>query len=80
MSHYKSNLRDTEFNLFEVHRIQDYIGSAPWPDLDRDTATDTLAEVERLAREEFAASYIDQDRIPLELVDGEVEIPESIKA
>jgi hypothetical protein len=80
MSHYKSNLRDTEFNLFEVHRIQDYIGSGPWPDLDRDTATDTLAEVERLAREDFAASYIDQDRIPLELVDGKVEIPESVKA
>ena len=80
MSHYKSNLRDTEFNLFEVHRIQDYIGGAPWPDLDRDTVTDTLAEMERLAREDFAASYIDQDRIPLELVDGKVEIPESVKA
>ncbi len=79
MSHYKANLRDAEFNLFEVHRIQDYMGGH-WPDLDEDTARDTLVEIERLAREDFAASYIDQDRIPLKLVDGEVHIPDSVKA
>jgi alkylation response protein AidB-like acyl-CoA dehydrogenase len=39
-----------------------------------------LAEIERLAREDYAASYVDQDRIPLELVDGEVTLPESVKA
>ncbi len=80
MSHYKANLRDMEFNLFEVHRIQDYIGGDQWADLDQDTVKDTLKEVERLAREDFAASYVDQDRVPLELIDGEVEIPESVKA
>lgn len=80
MSHYKSNLRDTEFNIFEVHRMQEYIGGDHWPDLDEDTAHDTLVELERLAREDFAASYVDQDRIPLELVDGTVSIPESVKA
>lgn len=79
MSHYKSNLRDSEFNLFEVHKIQDYLGTGPWADLDRDTAHDTLVELERLAREDFAASYIDQDRIQLKLDDGTVEIPESVK-
>ena len=79
-SHYRSNLRDLEFNLFEVNRIQDYLGSEPWPDLDEATARDILTEIERLAREVFAASYVDQDRIPLELVDGEVHLPESIKA
>lgn len=79
MSHYKANLRDAEFNLFEVHRIQDYIDREPWGDFDIDTAKDTLVEVERLAREDFAASYMDQDRIPLKLVDGEVEIPQSVK-
>ena len=79
MSHYKANLRDLEFNLFEVHRVQDYVGKH-WPDLDEDTMKDTLTEVERLAREDFAASYIDQDRIPLQLKDGEVELPESVKA
>lgn len=79
MSHYKSNLRDIEFNLFEVNRIQDYAG-AGWGDLDRDTMGDLLAEIDRLATEDYAASYVDQDRIPLELVDGEISIPDSVKA
>ncbi|HEY7821308.1 MAG TPA: acyl-CoA dehydrogenase family protein, partial [Acidimicrobiia bacterium] len=80
MSHYKPNLRDIEFNLFEVNRIQDYVGSRAWEGLDRDTMGDILAEIERLATEDYAASYEDQDRIPLELVDGEVQLPESVKA
>ena len=80
MSHYKSNLRDIEFNLFEVNRIQDYVGSGEWAGLDRETMGDILTELERLATEDYAASYEDQDRIPLELVDGEVELPESVKA
>lgn len=79
MSHYRSNLRDIEFNLFEFSRIQDY-SSPVWADLDRDTMTDMLVEIERLAREDYAASYVDQDRIPLELVDGNVTIPDSVKA
>jgi hypothetical protein len=44
MSHYKSNLRDIEFNLFEVNRIQDYLGSGEWADLDEDTARHILSE------------------------------------
>lgn len=80
MSHYKSNLRDLEFNLFEVNRIQDYLGSGEWADLDEATARDILVELERLSREDFAASYVDQDRIPLVLEDGEVHLPESVKA
>ncbi len=80
MSHYRSNLRDIEFNLFEVHRIQEHLGTGEWADMDEDTARDILVEIERLAREDFAASYVDQDRIPLELVDGEVRLPDSVKA
>ena len=80
MSHYTSNLRDIEFNLFEVNRIQDYVGSKAWEGLDRETMGDILVEIERLATEDYAASYEDQDRTPLELVDGEVAIPESVKA
>jgi len=41
---------------------------------------DVLVEIERLAAEVYAASYEDQDRIPLQLVDGEVSLPESVKA
>jgi alkylation response protein AidB-like acyl-CoA dehydrogenase len=80
MSHYKSNLRDIEFNLFEVHRIQDHLGAGKWLDFDRATLADILSEIERLAVEDYAASYEDQDRIPLELVDGEVILPDSVKA
>ncbi len=80
MSHYKANLRDIEFNLFEVNRIQDYIGSGEWSEIDEPTARDILVEIERLAREDFAASYADQDRIPLELKDGEVHLPDSVMA
>jgi hypothetical protein len=80
VSHYRSNLRDIEFNLFEVLRIQDHLGTGDWPDLDVDTAHAVLQEIERLARDDFAASYVDQDRIPLELKDGAVVLPESLKA
>jgi len=37
MSHYKSNLRDIKFNLFEVLQRQDVLGAAPYPDMDADT-------------------------------------------
>ncbi|MGA7097484.1 MAG: acyl-CoA dehydrogenase [Acidimicrobiia bacterium] len=80
MSHYKSNLRDVEFNLFEVNRVQDYLGTGEWSDIDESTARDILTEIERLSREDFAASYSDQDRIPLKLEDGEIHLPESVLA
>ncbi len=79
VSHYKSNLRDIEFNIFEVLKVQDYLDDELWPGVDADTIRDVLVEIERLAREDYAASYVDQDRIPLELVDGEIRLPESVK-
>ncbi len=79
MSHYRSNLRDIEFNLFEVLRVHEYLTEDLWPGVDRGTIDDILVEIERLATEDYAASYVDQDRIPLELVDGEVRLPESVK-
>jgi len=80
VSHYKSNLRDIEFNLFEVNRIQDHTLKGEWAGLDIETMGDILSEVQRLATEEYASSYADQDRIPLELVDGEITLPDSVKA
>jgi alkylation response protein AidB-like acyl-CoA dehydrogenase len=64
MTHYKSNLRDLEFNLFEVFGADQSFGQEPYADLDVDTARDILAEVNRLAREDLAASYADSDRNP----------------
>ena len=43
MGHYKSNLRDLEFNLFEVLRRQDLLGREPYPDVDEETARATTS-------------------------------------
>jgi alkylation response protein AidB-like acyl-CoA dehydrogenase len=64
MGHYKSNLRDIEFNLFEVLRRQDLLGSEPYPDLDEETARGILDEVNRLATGPIAESFAEADRNP----------------
>ena len=80
MSHYKSNRRDIEFNLFEYLNVGEYYGKAPYASFDEETARDALREVDRLATEEFAASFVDADRNPPELIDGEVRLSDSAKA
>ncbi|MCP2325305.1 hypothetical protein HDA40_003812 [Hamadaea flava] len=62
MSHYRSNLRDLRFMLFEV--LDQRLGRGRFADLDRDTVEQMLAEVERLATGPIAASYAEVDRDP----------------
>jgi alkylation response protein AidB-like acyl-CoA dehydrogenase len=64
MGHYKSNVRDIEFNLFEVLNRQELLGSEPYPDLDEETVRGMLAEVNRLASGPVADSFADADRSP----------------
>ncbi|HET7069142.1 MAG TPA: acyl-CoA dehydrogenase [Nocardioides sp.] len=64
MGHYKSNLRDIEFNLFEVLGRDEILGTGPFGEIDGETAREILAEVDRLAREELAASFEESDRTP----------------
>ncbi|QIK74741.1 acyl-CoA dehydrogenase [Nocardioides piscis] len=64
MSHYRSNVRDIEFNLFEVLGRDDILGQGPFAEIDGGTAREILAEVDRLARDDLAASYVDSDRNP----------------
>jgi len=64
MGHYKSNLRDIEFNLFEVLDGDRILGTGPFAEVDGETAREILREVERLAREELAASFEESDRTP----------------
>ena len=64
MGHYKSNLRDIEFNLFEVLGRGDVLGSGPYEEVDADTAREMLKEVARLAEHELAESFQDADRHP----------------
>ena len=80
LTHYHSNLRDIEFNLFEVLRIDSYLGDAPYEGTDRSVVMDVLREIERLATNEWSASFVDADRTPLELVDGVIHLPDSLKA
>ena len=81
MSHYKSNLRDIEFNLFEVLGRDDVLGTGPFAEVDGETARSILNEVDRLAREDLAESYEDSDRNPpvFDPATSTAPIPESFK-
>ncbi|HLS40762.1 MAG TPA: acyl-CoA dehydrogenase [Ornithinicoccus sp.] len=79
MSHYKSNVRDVEFNLFEVLGRQDVLGTGPYTDFDEETAREILHQVAQLAEEQVGASLLDSDRNPptFDPATGEVTMPES---
>jgi len=81
MGHYKSNLRDVEFNVFEVFGTDERLGKAPFADLDVQTARGMLAEVVRLAEGPLAESFADADRNPpvFDPATNSVTIPESFK-
>ncbi len=81
MGHYKSNLRDIEFNLFEVLGRQDVLGVPPFGDLDEGTARGILAEVNRLATGPLAESFAEADRHPpvFDPVAGTVTMPEAFR-
>jgi alkylation response protein AidB-like acyl-CoA dehydrogenase len=81
MSHYKSNVRDIEFNLFEVLGREEILGTDPYADLDRETVSAILAEVDHLARTKLAESFADGDG-SLPIFDPKthsVTVPEDIK-
>ncbi|HEV7469282.1 MAG: acyl-CoA dehydrogenase protein [Pseudonocardia sp.] len=78
MGHFKSNLRDLEFNLFEVFRVQDDFG----PDgVDLDTAKGVLKELNAVATGPLAESFIDADRNPpvFDPKTHSVTLPQSLK-
>ncbi|KUH82267.1 MULTISPECIES: acyl-CoA dehydrogenase [unclassified Mycobacterium] len=64
MSHYKSNVRDQVFNLFEVFGVDKALGEGGFADLDIDTAREMLGEVARLAEGPIAESFAEGDRNP----------------
>jgi alkylation response protein AidB-like acyl-CoA dehydrogenase len=82
VSHYKSNVRDQVFNLFEVFGVDKAFGEGEYTDLDVETAREMLAEMSRLAEGPVAASFVDADRNP-PVFDPEthsVALPESLKS
>jgi hypothetical protein len=64
MSHYKSNVRDLEFNVFEVFGAGERMGTGPFADMDEETARGILEEVNRLSVGPLAESFEDADRNP----------------
>src|SRR5882757_6624321 len=64
MGHYKSNVRDLEFNLFEVLEIQQRFGKGVLAEADEETARGVLAELNHLAVGPLAESFVDADRNP----------------
>ncbi|MFI7627487.1 acyl-CoA dehydrogenase [Microbispora rosea] len=81
MGHYKSNVRDLEFNLFEVFGRGEILGTGPFAEVDEDTARSVLDEVNRLATGPLAASFEDADRHPpvFDPATHSVTMPESFK-
>jgi len=81
MSHYKSNVRDQVFNLFEVLGVDKALGEGAYADLDIDTATEMLGEIARLAEGPVAESFADADRNPpvFDPKAHTVTLPESFK-
>ncbi|QUR69696.1 acyl-CoA dehydrogenase [Mycobacterium spongiae] len=64
MGHYIANVRDLEFNLFEVLNLGAVLGAGRYSDLDVDTARTILAEAARLAEGPIADSFGFADRNP----------------
>ncbi len=81
MGHFRSNLRDLEFNLFEVFRVQDRLGTAPFDGVDAQTARDTLRELNTVAVGPLAESFADADRNPpvFDPATHSVTVPQSLK-
>ena len=66
MGHYIANVRDIEFNLFQVLALGPVIDSGAFGDLDTETARTMLDEVARFAEGVVAESFADADRNPPE--------------
>ncbi len=64
MSHYRSNLRDIRFNLFEVLGRDAILGEGPYEDLDVETVDAILTEIDHLAKTLVAASFAEADQHP----------------
>ncbi|MFZ3303209.1 MAG: acyl-CoA dehydrogenase [Mycobacterium sp.] len=64
MSHYRSNVRDLEFNLFETLALDELLADEAFGDLDGDSVRQMLSEAARLAEGPVAESFVDGDRHP----------------
>ena len=81
MGHFRRNVRDLEFNLFEVLDLEKALATGEFGDLDGESVREMLDEAARQAEGPLAESFADADRNP-PTFDPEthaVTIPESFK-
>ncbi|HEY1093849.1 MAG TPA: acyl-CoA dehydrogenase [Glycomyces sp.] len=81
MTHFRHNLRDLEFNLFEVFGADKILANPAFADLDEATAREILAELARLSQGELASGWVEGDRNPpvFDAATHSVTLPESFK-
>jgi len=81
MSHYRSNVRDLEFNLFEMLGLTPLLDAGVWGHMDTDTVRSILREVAVLAEGPLADSFADADRNPpvFDPTTHSVALPEEFK-
>jgi alkylation response protein AidB-like acyl-CoA dehydrogenase len=64
MGHYKSNVRDLEFNLFEVLDLEKILATGEFGDLDADSVRQMLDEAAKQAEGPLAEAFAETDRHP----------------
>ncbi|MCV7281605.1 acyl-CoA dehydrogenase [Mycolicibacterium flavescens] len=81
MGHYRSNVRDLEFNLFEVLQLEKVLATGEFADLDVDSVRQMLDEAARQAEGPLAESFADGDRHPptFDPAAHTVTLPEAFK-
>ncbi|QZY46553.1 MULTISPECIES: acyl-CoA dehydrogenase [Mycolicibacterium] len=81
MGHYKSNVRDLEFNLFEVLALEKVLATGEFGDLDGPSVREMLHEAAKLAEGPLAEAYAETDRNPpsFDPATHVVSIPEPFK-
>jgi alkylation response protein AidB-like acyl-CoA dehydrogenase len=64
MGHYKSNVRDLEFNLFEVLELDKALAGGAFGDIDGESVREMLAEAAKQAEGQLAEPFAECDRHP----------------
>src|ERR1700722_3247676 len=82
MGHYKANLRDIEFNLFEALALGAVLDSGSVGELDSATTREILTEVARFAQGPVAESFVAADRTPPVFLPDQhtITVPDPIRA
>ena len=79
-NHYKPNLRDLFFNLFEFLDIgRTSLGKGPFGDIDETAARQTLETFAQVCSNEVAPSFAESEHTPPVLENGEVKLPPLLK-